>query len=158
MNNSPILSIEELLSKMYEYQKQNDIKGQCITNTQFVFNYIKKHYPTKQLKTVAVIAVGDLDEPNAVVIGCNHILLKIDDKIIEPSYEYITLLNVAYYFSYEDFFLTEYEKGFKCEYSKIKYLQQYMRMLCISTQINITNNYNKYIDYSYYHELDKLIK
>ena len=91
---------------------------------------------------------------NEKIICCNHILLKINDEIIDPSYEYSKYTNKTYYYSYDDFFLTEYGNRYKCEYSKIKYLNKYMKMLKLSTQINITTQPTKYIDYSYYNELD----
>lgn len=154
-----ILSVDELISKIYEYQQHHDIKEECITNTQFVYNYIKKYHPVDLLKTVAVLVVGDvINEPNTVVICCNHILIKIDDEIIEPSYEYTKLENITYYFSYEEFFLSEYGKGYKCEYSKIKYLDKYMKMLKLSTIINMTENISTPFNILYYDELDKWIK
>ena len=150
------LSIDEVLSKIYEYQRVNDIKGQCITNTQFLYNFIKKHYPDTKMKTVACIVYHDSGEYRRICI--NHILLKINNIIIDPSYEYHILNNKTYFYSYEDFFLTVYECGYKHEYMKTKYLNDFLFMIKISTMINITGKPTKNIDYDYYNVLESLLK
>jgi hypothetical protein len=150
------LSIDEVLSKIYEYQRINNIKHQCITNTQIVYNYVKKHFPEKKIKTVVVIVYYDCGEYRRICI--NHILLKIDDVIIDPSYEYHILINKTYFYSYEDFFLTVYKEGYTHEYMKAKQVDTFLRMLKISTMINISGKPTKNIDYDYYNVLESLLK
>ena len=35
--------INKVLTKMYEYQETQNIKAECLTNAQFLYDYIKKH-------------------------------------------------------------------------------------------------------------------
>lgn len=151
------IDIITVLDKMYMYQKEHNITGQCITNTQFIYNYITTNFNDNsyRLRTKTVIVVADISEKYRIIC-CNHIIIELNGVNIDPSYEYYNKPNIVYYSNYDEFFLTGFCRGYKCEYTKSKHINNYLKMLKISTQINITGKITKYINHSYYDELELL--
>lgn len=78
---------KELLRK---YQKDNNIKGQCITNCQILFdlfNTFIKPLLGIEMKAKAVMVVCNFDNLQATGIVQGHLILDLDGESIEPSYE-----------------------------------------------------------------------
>ena len=92
MNSQIEKTIQLFIKHMIKFQKDNNIKGQCITNTQFLYDCIKRIYPN--VKAKAVICVIN----NNNIIKCIvHMIIIIDNIIYEPSYEIVSYGNVVYY-------------------------------------------------------------
>lgn len=81
----------KLVQLMYDYQKKNDIKGRCITNSIYVRDYMKTNKKNATMK--AVIAVGKVGK-NDMMVGI-HMVVELEGIIIDPSYE-ISQHNLIY--------------------------------------------------------------
>lgn len=93
-------AIATVILIMREYQKKHDIKDQCLTNTQFAYD-CWKHNGVPSVKAKAVIALGENDEGDLVLV-MGHAILSVDGLYFEPSYQVFSLKNVAYYDSIKD--------------------------------------------------------
>ena len=85
--------VMKILYKMHDYQQMKNIKGECITNTQYLYDVVK-HNTNLQVKAIAVFVLYD----NRICLG--HIMLEVDGKLIDPSYEYSSLVGAQYCNSY----------------------------------------------------------
>ena len=94
MNTSRLL--KSVINTMMEYQKINNIKGECITNTQILYDIIKAIEPTLDVKIKAVIVVANDDNITYCVKG--HLVLVVDNgkKVLDPSYEVASYENSNY--------------------------------------------------------------
>ena len=98
--------INGVINSMIEFQKQNNIKEQCITNSQYLYDVIKKTFPHANVKAKAVCVISDderIFEHNKrqiraekTVIG-GHVVLFYNDVMIDSSYE-ISCLKAKSYF------------------------------------------------------------
>ena len=83
---------------MLNYQKENNIKGNCITNVQYLYDQINKNCENK-VKARAVIVYNV--EKNILCHG--HLVLEYEDgTFIEPSYELVKLNNNKYFTTIHD--------------------------------------------------------
>ncbi len=97
---------DDMLKMMYEYQKMNNVKGNCVSNCQYLYDQISGvHFVDVKFK--AVIATGyrkkmitknyaELDHVSIV-----HLVLVVNDglmeKIVDPSYEVVSLKDLEYW-------------------------------------------------------------
>ncbi len=83
---------------MRDYQKNNNIKGQCVTNSQYLYDFIKQNYPEKKViaKPVIVICNNDTENYSASII---HMVVYDEETktIYEPSHELDSLPNTYYF-------------------------------------------------------------
>ena len=90
--------ITSIVLLMRYYQKKNNIKGQCVTNSQYLYDNIKQNYPEKKIiaKPVIVICNNDIENYSASII---HMVIYDEETktIYEPSYE-LDILPNTYYF------------------------------------------------------------
>ena len=98
------MRIEDLVSIMIRYQEMHDIKSQCLTNTQTLYDLLKNssytHVSPPDVKSAACIAVGWKNNGEMMTTK-NHMILKVDNRIIDPSYEVSSLDNILYYDTYD---------------------------------------------------------
>lgn len=81
--------IVRILLTMLEYQKLNNIKGQCMTNVQYLLDTIKMNETDSKAKAMPVIALHRRGDEMLIVA---HLVIALeDDKIIDPSYEISSL-------------------------------------------------------------------
>jgi hypothetical protein len=108
MKASQLYAVEtQLLEPMYEYQRKNGIKGQCLANTQYLFDSIKASFRNAPVKAKAVI-INDYDEKtiykdnekdhieitHRLVV---HMVLQINEKqSLDPSAEFADLKKIQY--------------------------------------------------------------
>lgn len=96
----------QLLNPMYEYQRKNGITGQCLANTQYLFDSIKASFENAPVKAMAVV-VNDYNEimterdgkPCLEIVHrlVVHMVLQInDDQCLDPSVEFSDLDNIQY--------------------------------------------------------------
>ena len=81
---------------MLKFQKENGIVKQCVTNTQYLYGCVKENIPEILAKAQACIVVVEYPETKTLeFIG--HVVLRFEDRMIEPSYEVYSKENKSYY-------------------------------------------------------------
>ena len=150
--------IGNIIVSMREYQKENIITKQCITNAQFIYDIIKFN-STNDVKTKSVIVFSNDKETNSVTLVGGHLVIILDDDndVIDPSYEVFSLKNKLYFDNIDNFmsYFNEDDKiTLKSKLNIKKVISDYLKFIKISEQINngkfiITNKefYNKQANY-----------
>jgi hypothetical protein len=127
---------------MLGYQQKNNIKNNCITNAQYLYDQINRTSPNK-VKARAVFVVNE--EKGIFCRG--HLVLEYDDKsFIDPSYEYESLNNSKYFTTIHDLNLhkSELDKSLKKEI-----ISDHLRFTKYAERINqgeLVINDKKYYD------------
>ena len=129
--------INDILNKMYAYQEQNNITEECLTNAQFLFQFIKNNQ-LGECKVKAVIVIVKVNH-HLHIVCCNHFVVEYQNEIIDPSYEYNKHDNVVYYTDYNKFIETEYGLLYRGEYLKMKHINKFLKFLKLEIEINLTN-------------------
>lgn len=99
----PAVEIAYIIIKMREYQKNNDVKRQCITNAQYLYDILKINKFKNSIQARAVLLVSVDDEKDITIINNAHMVVVIDDVLYDPSYETFNLKNKMYFFNVKDF-------------------------------------------------------
>ena len=85
--NTDIIKWADTINKiMHEYQKHNNITRECMTNAQYLLNFMKSNTKGADIKAVAIILTGSVGDIHTFV---NHVVLTVNDKIFDPSYDNI---------------------------------------------------------------------
>ena len=105
--------IGTIVNDMYEYQKENGIVNQCLTNVQTLYD-ILKDLGIHNVKAKAYICVGNQQDGIKKIIK-KHMALIWDNYIIDPSYGVASLNDLRYYETYEDYMMTMEYPEFKEE-------------------------------------------
>jgi len=99
------LEISRICRVMREYQKMNNIKEMCMTNTQTLYDIIKASFPTVDVKAKAVIgcniikaSVDDIDQ-TPILKQTIHLMIIADGIYYEPSYELYSSRDIQYFSS-----------------------------------------------------------
>lgn len=92
----------QLLSGMMDFQKQNKITRECVSNTQFLLESIKSWCLSKDiycpLKSKVVIALYTKQVKGIPCPFVNvHLVVETCGKVIDPSYEVSSNKNVLYF-------------------------------------------------------------
>ena len=99
--------INQVHNTMREYQKENNIKGNCMTNCLYLSDIIKNIVKNNGLdicvKTIPVYVLStNSEEATGMFVG-GHVIISIDDDtFIEPSYEVYCLKNREYFTNIND--------------------------------------------------------
>jgi hypothetical protein len=140
-----------IIDSMREFQKINNIKSQCITNTQYFYDTLKNN-TSVNAKAKAVFAVSN-DEETDTWLVINHMVITIDETVLEPSYEVYSLKNVKYYDSINHF-LSLFQNPNEQITNLKEYLTKFIKFVKMAERINndefiITDKefYNKQADY-----------
>ena len=146
--------ISNIILSMREYQKENNIKKQCVTNAQYLYDTIKMN-SISNIKTKAVYVFSDNNEGTAIFLGGHLVVVFDDGTIIEPSYDIFCLKNKSYFDNITDLldiFDDKVELKSKIDIKKL--ISDHMHFITLSEQINkgtliITDkeHYNKQADY-----------
>jgi len=85
-----------IMALMHEYQKTNNVKKECITNTQYLYDCMKANFPASNARAKAVICVktDEKNESNTFIV---HMVIMVNERIYDPSYEINSLENVVYH-------------------------------------------------------------
>jgi hypothetical protein len=83
-----------------EYQKNNNITDQCMTNTQFLYTFIKDNFPNMDVKAKAVICCADIG--NDTIKNIIHLMIVVDGQYYEPSYDTYHLQGRKYFTTIKD--------------------------------------------------------
>lgn len=140
---------EIILFPMLEYQKSNNIKGQCITNVQFLYDRITKNSKHINPKARAVICFyNDHDIKASIFIV--HMVIIINDEVVDPSFEIYSKEGVKYF---DNWSTLEYNIKIP-DNLKHGLLSNLLKFIKLSDEINnggliITDKdfYNKQADY-----------
>lgn len=147
MDRSKLLG--HIIVAMREYQKQNNIEKQCITNVQFVFDMIKKMELIGDVKAQAAIIIS----PSETRMIAGHVTLLLEDgSIVEPSYDMFRLKDAMYFSNIKEF-LSQVENK-EDEDAKLKMkeiLHMHLMFIKIAEQMNngefvISNDESFYIN------------
>ena len=142
----------QLLKKMNDFQEQNNITEECLTNAQFVYKYIKNNQ-LGECNVRAVIVV--INEKNKKIVCSCHFVIEYDSKIIDPSYEYNKYSNAVYYTNYNKFIETEFnyqDKIYFGDYTKMKYINKFLNLYKLEIEVNLTKKIKR-INEEYYSKL-----
>jgi len=145
--------MNEFLERIYKYQKINNIKNECLTNAQILYQYIN----TNNLggcSCYAVVAVSKINA-NQLNIYCPHFVVEFNNKIIDPSFEINVLENQIYYKDYSTFINNTFGIGYTGEYFKKKYEKMFIKFQKLATKINKTKKLDR-LNTAYFEELIKL--
>jgi hypothetical protein len=99
--------MNSLVEKMYEYQRKHGIKGECLANTQYLYDSVNASIPGINAKAFAVIAYRQIHKEHGIKDRKRHIevqhhlithmVLQIgDSKLIDPSAEVADMDNIQY--------------------------------------------------------------
>ncbi len=141
--------MENQIKTMFEFQKTHKVARECIANTRYLLDCVKS--TTVNARAVAVIVIG-LDpegtEHDYIVIH-GHVAIRMDDDIIEPSYEIAALKNKQYFGSYERYkeFITKHKINEFIDPKEVP--SWYTKFVTIAEQINAGTYSN--IDEEYYY-------
>ena len=132
---------------MIQYQRDNQITKQCVTNTQYLFDCINQERKNKA-KAKAVIVFMRNDDSLTITAG--HILVEYDNTLIDPSYEISKNENAEYYDS-----IKVLRKRYELSTSELKFLiETHSRFIKLADRINSgeltisdLDHYNKQADY-----------
>lgn len=93
---SEISKITEIANDMCLYQKLKNVKAECVTNTQILFDIINDNYPHLDVKAKPCFVI-EKNKDKKYLKTTVHILIQINNKtIIDPSYETACLKNALY--------------------------------------------------------------
>ena len=101
-NNNLLGMISDIVRFMREFQEQNCIIKQCITNAQYLYDFIKTN-GIINVKVKAVIVISNNYDKISIIVG-GYLVVVLDDKhIIDPSNEIFTLKDKSYFDNIKDF-------------------------------------------------------
>tara|TARA_Y100000590_G_scaffold470766_1_gene669748 strand:- start:30053 stop:30529 length:477 start_codon:yes stop_codon:yes gene_type:complete len=96
--------LRKVIKLMHQYQKNHNIKSECIVNAKYLYDKIKSSQIGRMpIKVMAVICVSRAERP---VVTSGHLVLSYNNdinEIIDPSYEVYSFKNKEYYATIEDF-------------------------------------------------------
>jgi hypothetical protein len=147
--------IANIILSMREYQQHNNIKKQCVTNTQYLYDTIKMN-STSNVAAKAVIVFSSDDETNTTTFVGGHLVIVLDNETyIDPSYDVFSLKNKSYFDNIKDLigiFDDTNQLATKIDVRQIIY--QHLEFMNFAEQINngeclITDKkfYNQQADY-----------
>lgn len=123
------IGVSKFVKKMYAYQKKNDIKHKCLTNTQYLHDSMK--ISGVHVKAKAVISFHRKGKDTIIT---NHILVQLPDgTMLDPSYD-IGSENVKYYETIESAsnLLNEMNE----ELTKREFVKLFIRFIEYAEKIN----------------------
>ena len=89
-----------MLDKMHEYQKINDITGECITNVQYLYD-ILTYNTNLDVKVKSVYVVFNYDDETSVICT-GHLCVLINGVLFDPSYQYAKIKDAKYIVTFKE--------------------------------------------------------
>ena len=159
--------VANIILSMREFQKENNIRKQCLTNSQYLYDIIKMNFSSSNVKTKAVLVFSGDDEANVgTIVGGHLVVILGDETVIEPSYDIFCLKNKSYFDNIKDFmdaFVDKVELKNRLDVKKI--VSEHISFMKFAEQINngehvITEDkfYNEQADYIEKVYRDKILK
>jgi len=147
--------VARIILHMREFQKNNNVIRQCLTNTQYLYDCVKMNTSLDVKAKAFIIYIEDFEKRIIKII--NHLALIIDNKIIESSYEVFKLKNIKYFDTIQDLNFLFMDKEFKKTIIKnhLKFVENAER---INNGVFSIANYDFYIKQADYVEMKMKIK
>jgi hypothetical protein len=158
-----MVTLEDIIDIVLEFQNKRNIKKQCISNVQFLYDSYHESYNQNnnqnnknswgicKAKAKAVIVVGIKAETSELVINPGHLVLSLNKtKFRECSYEINNYKKAHYFDNWKLFlkFITEQDLTHKF---KQNCLTEFISFQKFAETIN--NGNHCIPDLKYYHEL-----
>ena len=140
---------------MHMYQIENKATGNCMSNTQYLRDtLIANNIDTK---VIVVYVVGE--KKDIPIISENHLVVKVNGKIIDPSFDVYGIKNKHYFESFDD--LCKYCKNHPIYLDIFNENKKYLltsniKMVKVATKIN--NGELCINNLEYYHAQDNYVK
>jgi hypothetical protein len=144
----------EIILEMREYQRVNNIKQKCITNTQYLYNTAKALGVANSFKAEAVITASYDKDNNVTKLFMGHMILSMDGTLlIDPSYEVFSLPQKIYFYTIKELtdFMPLYKKDARDGFNLKEIVTTFMRFRIYADAINSGEFVS---DKKYYEELD----
>lgn len=142
-----------ILFGMYKFQKDRDIKNQCVTNTQFLYDNIKNSYNVKvKARACLVISMNtEIHEHRTIA----HLVLYVNDKMLDPSYEIAFLKSKEYCFDIKTYMQATRENNISPDFYK-SVIGSFIEFLNLADRMNAGELL--VCDKSFYHEQANFIE
>lgn len=128
--------IANIVLLMRGYQEAKNIKKQCVTNIQYLYDFIKLNNICN-VKTKAVYVFSYNDEENIATIVSGHLVIELDNKrIIEPSYDIFCLKNKYYFDNIKDLKNMYDDKTEYLKNNMKQIINDHLHFMKLSEQIN----------------------
>lgn len=154
--------ISNIILPMREFQAKKCIKGECVTNTQYLYDCIKMSFNNSNVKAKAVLVASHVIESDTFIITAGHLVVILDDEIIiDPSHDVYSLKNKTYFNNIKELMsFFENNDKFKAKIDIKELICKHIGFMKFAEKINngaclISNKkfYNEQADY-----IDKLLK
>ena len=115
--------LDEITSRMHEYQKQNNVKKCCVTNVQIFMDLLRLKMKVEAKPCVVV-------SPGMVMV---HLIVYAENNhIMEPSYEAFSMTPKKYVMTLKDLFI-----GYPAMLSNKKwFVEQFLHFQKIADEMN----------------------
>jgi hypothetical protein len=135
MNSSIETNIKLFIKFMIEYQKNNNIKDQCVTNAQYLYDHINHNFTNIKPKAKATVCLANDNENDTTKCVC-HMVIMIDDIIYDPSYEIISLNDINYFGNMKclSLYISKYQLTSKEVY--LKTVSDFIKLSQVADRIN----------------------
>ena len=134
----PLILISNIIHSMREFQKDNNVKKECITNAKYLYDNMKMY--GFNVKTKAVFVISFNDEIGNFTFVSGHLVVVLDDEtILEPSYDIYCLKNISYFDTLKDLnemFNKDQIINFKKQFDFKKILNDHIDFKKYSEKIN----------------------
>ena len=95
---------KSVLGLMHDFQKSKNITKQCMTNTQYFYDCIKRNCPEANIRAAVVIHVAGIK----LTI---HMGVLLETEWCDPSYETFSVVGATYFENIKDFRKAEHAAG-----------------------------------------------
>ena len=140
--------IKRLVLYMHLYQKQHNIKGECTTNCQYLYDCIKNSFPYINVTIRAVCVLSKYQNRHAYTVGHLVIILNINKKkyLFDPSYQICCHQEKRYFYDFNKFvkeFCDSYLLTDKDEFKRL--LNLHINFIKKADKINNNNSNMAYV-------------
>ena len=129
--------IVDICTTMLVFQENNSIQNECITNVQYLYDSIKMSTNIKNV-VVKAFMVTSLDSDDNLTFVSGHLVIELDNRIIDPSYDVCVLLKNKRYFDNIKNLLDNFNSDSKAQFIK-KYkhaFDNFLKFVKIADKIN----------------------
>lgn len=154
-------TIAEICHAMRDFQKVRAIKGQAITNVQYLYDTARYAKLAPKARATIVLSMTDDPEGSPKLIA-HHIVIEFNDgMIVDPSYDVASLKNKTYFSNVKDLINSFDDKTELDRQCNLKHrLREHIIMTRVAEQIN--NGQAIVSDKQFYNEqanyIDRLFK
>jgi len=146
--------ISNIILSMREFQKKNNIKNKCASNTQYLYDTIKMNSDSNvKIKAVFVFS-NDTETDTAIFVGGHLVVILGEETMIDPSYDIFCLKNKSYFDNIKDLMdMVDNKNKLKTKIDIKKLISDHIDFIKVAEQINNSEHiitekfYNEQADY-----------